>query len=133
MKENPKAIGERSEAVIIAKLLMRGEVVLRPFGDNQRYDLVVDRNGVFVRIQCKTGRIKNGAVLFSCCSNAGGYNKRSYHGEIDFSAVFCPENGNVYMVPVDEVPKTLAFLRFEKTESKGPKSTIRWADKYILS
>jgi hypothetical protein len=132
VKPNPKAIGERSEAAIIAKLLLRGDVVLMPFGDNQRYDLVIERDGRFVRVQCKTGRIKNGVVAFNCCSNAGGYRKRSYRGEIDLFAVFCPENGQIYLVPVDDVPNTIAHLRIDKTEPKGPKTTIRWADKYLM-
>jgi hypothetical protein len=44
MKNNTKEVGERSEAQIIAKLLRDGKnVVLLPFGDNQRYDLVLER------------------------------------------------------------------------------------------
>jgi hypothetical protein len=34
----------------------RGYSVLLPFGVNQRYDLVLDLDGRFVRAQCKTGR-----------------------------------------------------------------------------
>ena len=110
MNYNPKAIGERSEAVIIAKLLLNGEIVLEPFGDNQRYDLVIDREGQFLRIQCKTGRIKNGAIIFQCSSNAGGGPKRNYRGQIDLFAVYCPDNDNVYLVPVNDVPLSAASL-----------------------
>lgn len=132
MKENPKTIGERSEAVILAKLLLRGEVVLQPFGDNQRYDLVIDRDGVFVRIQCKTGRLVNGAVRFSCCSNAGGNGRRDYRGQIDFFAVYCPDNDSVYFVPVDDAPLQTAHLRIEDTKLRGPKTNLRWAREYMI-
>lgn len=39
---NSKSIGERSEAMALAHFLQLGWVVLLPFGDNQRYDLVID-------------------------------------------------------------------------------------------
>ena len=56
-KQNPKAIGERSQAHISARLLDVGYNVLTPYGDNTRYDLVIgDADGKFYRIQCKTGR-----------------------------------------------------------------------------
>ena len=41
-KQNPKAIGERSQAVIIFKLLEAGYNVLTPYGDNTRYDLEIE-------------------------------------------------------------------------------------------
>jgi hypothetical protein len=40
----------------MAALLRRGKKVLMPFSDNCRYDIVVEENGSFTRIQCKTGR-----------------------------------------------------------------------------
>lgn len=132
MKENPKTIGERSEAVILAKLLMRGEVVLLPFGDNQRYDLVIERDGVFLRVQCKTGRISNGVMKFRCCSNAGGGPKRNYRGQIDFFAVYCPDDENVYFVHVDDVPVSTAYLRVDPTKPQGPKTNLRWAKDYLI-
>ena len=64
-KQNNKTIGEHSEAILIAKLLEVGYGVLTPFGDNRRYDLVIeDADGNFHRVQCKTGRVaKDGAYM----------------------------------------------------------------------
>jgi hypothetical protein len=105
MNKSPKNIGEISEAQVIARLLLAGEVVLQPFGDNQRYDLVLDRDGVFLRVQVKTGRLRNGAVRFATASSGSqtGHDKRvSYRGSADLFAVYCPETGKVYVMPVDE-------------------------------
>lgn len=132
IKENPKTIGERSEAVILAKLLLCGEVVLQPFGDNQRYDLVIDRSGEFIRIQCKTGRLKDGVISFWSCSNSGGYSKRDYLGEIEAFAVYCPENSQVYLVPVMDAASRNTRLRVENPRN-GINSTIRWANDFLLS
>lgn len=49
-----KQIGDISEAMVAAVLLRSGRVILKPIGDNQRYDLVIDNNGKFLRVQCKT-------------------------------------------------------------------------------
>ena len=55
---NTKAIGEISEAMILAEFLKAGIPVLMPFGDNQRYDMVVEAGGQFLNVQCKTARYR---------------------------------------------------------------------------
>ncbi|MBV9688585.1 MAG: hypothetical protein JO202_02630 [Ktedonobacteraceae bacterium] len=46
--------GDISESVIISKLLECGYDLLRPIGNNSRYDLATeDENGQFLRVQCK--------------------------------------------------------------------------------
>lgn len=40
-----KSIGEITEAVVLAEFLKAGFPVLLPFGDNQRYDAVVEVRG----------------------------------------------------------------------------------------
>lgn len=42
--------------------------VLTPFGENTRYDLVLDDGEHLTRVQCKTGRLRNGAVIFAVCT-----------------------------------------------------------------
>lgn len=41
-KSNKKALGERSQAIIIYRLLEVGYNILTPYGDNTRYDLVIE-------------------------------------------------------------------------------------------
>jgi PD-(D/E)XK endonuclease len=41
-----------------------GFAVLLPFGENTRYDLVVDDGAELRRVQCKTGRLYKGAIRF---------------------------------------------------------------------
>src|SRR5260370_8728155 len=65
-KQTPKAIGERSQAHIIARLLDVGSNVLTPYGDNTRYDLgIEDPDGNFYRIQCKTDSLDNNETLIN--------------------------------------------------------------------
>jgi len=130
---NPKKIGEKTEAKIISCLIDNDKVVLLPFGDNQRYDLVIDEDGVFQRIQCKTGRLKNGAISFQTCSSSYHRNgkKHSYRGEIDYFGVYCPENRKCYLVPVEDVGTTLAKLRVAPP-ANGQEKNINWASDYEM-
>jgi len=130
---NSKTIGERTEAIFLAEFLKRGKTVLLPFGDNQRYDLVLEERGSFFRIQCKTGRIKNGTISFSTCSSYihrdGG--KRDYRGQVEYFGVYCPKHQKVYLVPAGDVGKREGVLRLQAPMNHQVKK-IRWARDYEL-
>lgn len=98
---NPKAKGERSEAAVLARLLKNGYAVALPFGNNQRYDLLVEDKDKFWKVQVKTGRIRKGAIEFNNFSTAGGRGKKRYTGQIDYFFIFVPETDKVYKVPID--------------------------------
>jgi hypothetical protein len=54
---------------VVAALVAVGKHVLLPFGDNLRYDLAYEEeDGSFVRVQCKTGRLVDGVILFPTSS-----------------------------------------------------------------
>jgi hypothetical protein len=122
MKENSKTIGERSEGMILASFLRKGYVVLMPFGDNQRYDLVIDvGDGKFSRIQCKTGRISrdgNSIITDTCSSQTHrGKGKQNYRGQIESFAIYVPKLDKIYLVPVDIASKTVCTLRLNPSRN----------------
>jgi len=130
--QNPKAIGERSEAMVLAALLRHGELVAVPFGDNQRYDLLIDKGERVLRVQVKTGRLTDdGAVTFASCSSAyhRGGGKRSYRGEIDYFAVYCPDNDKIYFVPVDACGSFTGKLRVKPPRNNQRRGII-WAEHF---
>lgn len=107
---NTKAVGDRSEAMVIAFLLKAGLSVLKPFGDNQRYDLVIDVKGSFYRIQCKTGHLKgvrSHCVRFPTASTYAhrGGKRRGYGGQVELFGVYCPETDEIYFVDPSSVGK----------------------------
>jgi hypothetical protein len=131
---HPVDIGQRTEAVVLAELVKLGHRVLVPFGVNHRYDFAVDLGERFLRIQCKTGRLLGGKVLFnaqSIRSNTQRTYLRSYVGEIDYFAVYSPHTGRVYAVPVEEAGRCSASLRVEPT-ANGQLKGVRWAEDYLL-
>lgn len=140
-KSNKKALGERSQAIIMFKLLEAGYNVLTPYGDNTRYDLVIeDAERKFWRIQCKTGWIEgDGAYIeFATSSSyyhtrAGrtGYGRKDYQGQIEYFAVYCPATEKVYLVPIEHVGTSSAMLRLLPTKNNQEKK-VRWARDYEL-
>ena len=131
---HPVDVGLRSEAAILGELVRRGYSVLVPFGTNQRYDLIIDFGDRLARIQCKTGRLRNGAVEFATQStrvNTRRTFRRGYGGEIDYFAVYCPATNGVYLVPIEETQGTNSFLRIDQPRNNQVKR-IRWASDYEL-
>jgi len=131
---NSKAVGEVSQGQILAALLKQGDVVLIPFGDNQRYDLVIDREGEFLRVQCKTARITNkGQLTFDVCSSYKhrGKGTKDYKGDADFFAVYSPDLNKCYWIPVQECGTSQVFLRLTEAKNKQSKR-VRWAKDFEL-
>jgi hypothetical protein len=138
---NHKAVGELSQIHIMASLLEAGYGVLTPYGDNARYDLVIeDAEGAFWRVQCKTGWLEgDGAYIeFATASSyyhtrAGrtGYGRRDYEGQIEYFAVYCPAVRKTYLIPANQVGKTSAMLRLLPTKN-NQETNIRWAKDYEL-
>ncbi len=118
---NHKEMGERSEVIIAARLVSVGYIVLKPLGENHRYDLVIeDADRKFWRVQCKTAWISKDqqTIRFNSCSNHYAYTwqkdtmtKRHYRGEVEYFAVYNPDLEKVYFVPVDDVGITQVTLR----------------------
>lgn len=131
---NTKLIGDVTQAVVIADLMKRGKTVLTPFGDKDRYDLVVDEDGRFIRIQCKTGHLEcdGTAVEFYSCSSSShrsGGGKKDYRGQIELFAIYCPEIDQIFYVPVEEAAKRATRLRLSKSRN-GQLKNIRMADNF---
>lgn len=125
-------IGSRSESEVLAALLRAGYQVLIPFGV-ARYDLAIDSGTSILRVQVKTGHIRNGAVIYktASCSPGTGYQRRPYTAdEIDLFAVYCPQTGGVYLVPIAEAGG--GGLRLQPPRN-NQRVRVRMASDYLLS
>lgn len=132
--KHPVDVGHMSEAAILSELVKRGYRVLTPFGVNQRYDLVLETDGRFLRAQCKTGRLRKGVVLFSTRSVQSNRNRiqvRGYKGEVDLFLVFCPENEAIYAIPAAEASIGSMGLRVDRPRN-GQLKGVRWARDFEL-
>lgn len=134
LRPNPKSIGERSEGFVLSALFRAGYTVLvAPFSDNARYDLVLDLGDRFARVQVKTGRLVNGVVVFPTSSSQAhrGRGRQHYRGQCEFFAVYCSALDRTYLVPVDLAPAAGCKLRVEPSRNKQQRRVL-WAADYEL-
>jgi len=125
--------GNLTEAKVMAALVAAGYLVSLPFGSGHKYDFVIDDTTRLYRVQCKTGRVKSGAIIFNSYSQSGnGATKQGYHGLADLFAVLNPVNGDVYLVPVEGFGTTGITLRLEPPLNRQIHK-INWAVDYLLT
>lgn len=123
-----------SQTAVLNRLVQLGFEVLLPWADHLGYDVAyyfetterhfgffVHKESRLVRIQVKTGRLtKDGTCIefntVSVTTNTRGSNhrKRGYVGKAEYFAVYLPDNGKVYMIAVNEAPRSSGMtLRFK--------------------
>lgn len=125
--------GDFTEAVVIAELKRRNISTALPFGDNERYDLVVETpDGSLVKLQIKTGWAADGVINFhgrSSHTNSRGNVYKPYSGDVDYFAVYSHEYEELFLVPEDEVNSSKK-LRVEEPDQPDPK--INHAEEYTF-
>jgi hypothetical protein len=135
---NPSRIGLVSLTKLVAALASIGKALWVPLGDLSRADLLFEEaDGQLCRVQCKTGRLRKGALVFPTatviprCRSGVKTVRISYRGQADFFGVYCPDNGKCYLVPVDDLPVGDAWLRVDPPRN-GQRSRLRWAQQYEI-
>lgn len=128
---NSKRRGDATESRVIHELVTAGHDVAVPFGDNAKYDLVVDDGGDLYRIQCKTAwQTEKGTARFNTHSQTtreGEYHETTYDGEIDAFAVYYPVRDSLYWIDIEDATDQKMHLRFE-AEIDHP--SINWAEEF---
>jgi hypothetical protein len=127
-----KSVGDFSEVAALHALASAGYLVAIPFGENQRYDLIIEKEGILSRVQVKTGRLRRGSITFNCFSShlhRGGVACRRYTGEIEYFAVYCPETKETYLIPPGDVDVLRASLRVSPSRNRQVKG-VRFASQY---
>lgn len=116
-----KTKGTIAELKIASRLLEDGWKVLFPLGENNRYDLVVEKGGKFVRIQVKYVTQKKGSLDVNC-SSSNNWSVLPYNSnEIDYIAVFNASNEEMYFLPISLMTKYKFKLRIDKTKNNQNK------------
>lgn len=130
---NVKAIGAQTELQCITYLHGLGYDISIPWGDNARYDFVLDVNHKLYKIQCKTSSLKDEGVYHfqtsSSRANTKGMTRVSYKKEeVDYFCTFI--EGRCYLIPFDETSSREKVLRFVPTKNNQSKG-ITFAQEYL--
>lgn len=127
--------GDVTEAQVIAALIRRGRKVLRPVSSAMRYDLAIDNeDGTYTRVQCKTGVLRKGCVVFRLYSISGHAGvPKHYGGQVDAFGVYCPQNRQTYLIPVSAIRDCRYFATLRVVASRnGQRSKTRPAEPFVL-
>lgn len=130
---NTKQIGDISESKVISRLLEKGYSVSIPFGDSNRYDIVLDDGEKLQKVQVKTAKLdaKGQHVTFSCKSNNWNSGELyDYKDDVDLFIVYCPQNNKIYRVPIEEIGTSSFRIRVE--EPKKNDYRINREEDYLL-
>lgn len=129
-----KEKGNLTELQCLTTFYSYGYKVSIPYGENCRYDFILDTGKKLLRVQVKTSRpLKNeeDGFVFSTASTRVNSSKniRNYYTkeEIDCFSTFYL--GKCYLIPVEEVGKSEKKLRF-KYPTNGQKKGISLAQNY---
>jgi len=114
---------------------MLGYNVSLPLGDLQKYDLVVERNGKFERVQVKTTTEKNGIIYMDLRTVSHNLKGLSIYKptvkDFDIAAVVEMKTQNVYAVPFDGRLRQITLRT--KSARNSQQKNIRLASKYLLN
>lgn len=121
-----KTKGAIAEFHVCADLMSRGWRVLLPYGENNRYDIVAERDNKFLRIQVKYVTPKSGALYVNCRSSNNWSVLPYTADQIDMMAVFNARDREVYYVPVDQMRKGAMQLRLDPPKN-NQSAKIRYA------
>jgi len=111
-----KERGEWAELRFMARAAERGLNVSRPHGDSASYDVGVEHNGRFLRVQVKSTTYRRRGSY--ACKIVGPRRQRYAPGKVDFFAVYLVPIDLWYIVPFEVVE---SHLSLNLTPRKGHK------------
>jgi hypothetical protein len=124
-----KQKGDIAEAFVTFLLKEKGFNVLFPWGEDNRYDLVVEKGGIFKRVQVKYVSLRNGVIDVPLRS-ANNHSVIHYSlNDIDVVAAYCPEVRKVYFIPLDRIKNRSSFkLRLKPAKNNQKKFVVLAVD-----
>lgn len=132
MSSKTKRIGDIGEAKVIAKLLEYPNIsVSKAVTDNDKYDIVIDIEGMLFRVQTKTTEyIKDNKMEFatSVTNPYKKINTKYNRKEIDLFALYCIENDYYGIMTIDEYTSKTTVIALDKYFNGGAKRIKYYKD-----
>ncbi|AFQ22215.1 hypothetical protein My1_056 [Pectobacterium phage My1] len=102
---NSKHVGNIAESRFIYECVRRQIDISLPFGDNARYDAIIDSANRLLKVQVKTLRkVEEGKYEFSTRSNSvKGEARKHYKDSVDYFFAYNEEDDIYVFMPIDIV------------------------------
>ena len=134
---DPNLKGNVAELKIAAEATRLGVPVLRPMTEHERYDLVFEIHGRFLRVQCKWASRQGDVISVRTITNRrgrDGFIRTRYKAdEIDAIAAYCVDTDGCYLLPIAMIDdRTQVLLRLAPPKN-GQRACLNWATDYELA
>ena len=135
--ETNKDKGRAGLSAAIAYFGMNGYNVSIPLNDTQDYDLVVEKNGKFQRVQCKATGSKDGKIDFRITSGKQNGDMIGNLINSQIEILFClNQNQTMFLIPFEDILQsgnTNGIKLREEPLSKFANKTSFDSSKYIVT
>lgn len=112
-------------------LLKLGYTILKPINPNSSYDLVIEKDNVYSRVQIKYLTPRNGLLRVELDRPKKRNNKYQERG-VDAMGVFDSVHKSFYLIPINKIKnKSEIWLRLEKAKN-NQKKNLHLAESYII-
>src|SRR3989338_8980659 len=125
-----KRKGDIGELIAAQEFFRRGWHVAFPYGENAKYDLIIEKDGICKRVQVKAVYPKNG-VLHVNCRSSNNWSVKSYSSkDIDLLVAVDLESNKVYFIPSAKMNRALFDLRLDPAKN-SQKKKINFIDSFL--
>ena len=127
--------GLTTELICMQKFIELGYIVSVPYGNNSRYDLLVDNGTTIWKIQCKTAKLnENGSYTIQTCNKVSTTTQRRVKhytkDEIDFIASVV--QNQLVIIPVELIEKTASKIFRTELPKYGAKSNCNLIEDFTV-
>ena len=102
-----KTQGDNTELRFMLLSQELGHIISKPFGDNSKYDLIIDNGNDLEKIQIKSTSRKDtssGMDCYNCLVCSGSKQKEKYNEkDVDFIVIYVIPENTWYKIPVKEI------------------------------
>ena len=129
-----KQKGNIGEAKCLAKMVELGIPVAIPFGDNERYDLIIEDKGQLKKIQVKYSSQQDspGSVIFKTASSTNHTTNKhcdTYENDVDGFLLYNGITDEVYYLPIETIgAKKTITIRIEPSKNGQTKNCLMSQD-----
>ena len=116
-----KIQGDNAELKFMLLSHELGHIISKPFGDNSKYDLIIDNGNDLEKIQIKSTSRKDtssGMDCYNCLVCSGSKQKQKYNEkDVDFIVIYVIPENTWYKIPVKEIKgKTVKLYPHRQTQ-----------------
>lgn len=115
-----KTIGRIGLSTAINYFTIKGYTVSLPINDTQWYDLIIEKDGIFQTVQCKSTKTKNSIINLKSSGGTNGsvYDTIFNHSNLDY--LFCVNKDlNMWLIPISKITNCKQITLSSKPHDNG--------------